>query len=297
MTHYCAHLYLDFTGVEQLHVCSAPKHCRRTEHLFPDAELVAAVERQMKEPGTFVPTVWALDGRSIIGKDQPFIAISHVWSMLWGLAPGPAASSMSCPPTEKKARIYAINNMHNNYTRAAVTLVHDRYLSNMRWISPAEASFTLVMSPWFTRGCPGTGDDILTSAGEVTHAYHHVASDLIRRVMGKVNTLNDLLTALGPRYTSWARDKAIIAGLLVGVTNPASLSQIEVYQAVLMRLSKVEIGNLFHGRTTMRTHGFHWCPSDAARPCRQPTTSRERQRRPRRLYFTLYASNIERPSS
>ena len=303
---YCAHLYLDFTGVDQLHICSTPKDCRKTEGLFPDAELVAAVERQMQQPGTFVPTAWAFDGRSIIDKDQPFMAISHVWSDGTGTGTWPRgivnecvyqsfvkiARKLNCEgiwwdaiclPTEKKARIHAINNMHNNYARATVTLVHDRYLSTMGWISAAEASFALVMSPWFTRGWTALElavsrldavyvlfaddrlsklADILTNVGEVTHAYHYVASDLIRRVMDKVNTLNDLLTALGPRYTSWARDKAIIAGLLVGVSNPASMSQIQVYQAVLLRLSKVEIGNLFHGRTTMQTSGFHWCPSD-----------------------------------
>lgn len=113
----------------------------------------------------------------------------------------------------------------------------------MPWITAAEASFALVMSPWFTRGWTALElavsrldavyvlfadrlsklDDILTTPGEVTHAYHHVASDLTRRVMDKVKTVNDLLTALGPRYTSWARDKAIIAGLLepsIPVTNP-----------------------------------------------------------------------------
>ena len=149
----------------------------------------------------------------------------------------------TCLPTEKKARIHAINNMHNNYARATVTLVHDRYLTTMPWITAAEASFALVMSPWFTRGWTALElavsrldavyvlfadrlsklDDILTTPGEVTHAYHHVASDLTRRVMDKVKTVNDLLTALGPRYTSWARDKAIIAGLLepsIPVTNP-----------------------------------------------------------------------------
>jgi hypothetical protein len=100
----------------------------------------------------------------------------------------------------------------------------------------------------------------MTTDGEVTHAYY-----LIHRVMHKANTLNDLLTALGPRYTSCARDKVIIAGLPIGVRNLASLSQLEVYQAVLKYLSKVEVGNLFHGMTTIQTSGFRWCPSDLFR--------------------------------
>lgn len=310
---YCAHLYLDFTGVEQLHMCPDPHtNCRKTEGLFPHDKLVAAIERQLEHTDTFIPTAWALDGLSIINEDQPFMAISHVWSDGTGTGTWPRgivngcvyrtfciiAASLGCEgiwwdatclPTEKKARIHAINNMHNNYARAKVTLVHDRYLSTMQWVTPAEACFAIVMSSWFTRGWtalelavsrPGTVqvlfsdkgslrlsklDEIMAKKGEVTHSYHHVATDLIRSVMGKINTLNDLLTALGPRYTSWARDKAIIAGLLVGVENPASLSQIEIYQAVLRRLSKVQIGNLFHGMTTMGTAGFRWCPSDLFR--------------------------------
>lgn len=310
---YCTHLYLDFTGVEQLHMCSNPHtNCRKTDGLFPHDKLVAAVERQLEHPNTFIPTAWALDGLSIIDENQPFLAISHVWSDGTGTGTWPRgivnecvyktfcmiATSLGCEgiwwdatclPTEKKARIHAINNMHNNYARAKATLVHDLYLSTMQWVTPAEACFAIVMSSWFTRGWtalelavsrPGTVhvlfsdrgsirlsklDDIMAKKGEITHSYHHVSTDLIRRVMGKIKTLNDLLTALGPRYTSWARDKAIIAGLLVGIENPASLSQLEVYQAVLKRLSKVQIGNLFHGMTTMRTTGFRWCPSDLFR--------------------------------
>ncbi|KAI5786962.1 hypothetical protein DFH27DRAFT_223855 [Peziza echinospora] len=308
---YCAHQHLDFTGVDQLHVCGleARSGCRKTETgitdgMFPHAALAAAVERQMRDGG-FVPTAWTLDGRGIVGEGRPFMAVSHVWSDGTGTGTGARgivnecvygnfadiARSLGCEgvwwdatclPAEKKARIHAINNMHSNYARAAVTLVHDRSISTMRWITAAEASFALVMSPWFTRGWTAlelavsrpeavhvlfadrlaTLEEILAREGEVTHAYHHVASDLIRRVMGKVTTLNHLLSALGPRYTSWARDKAIIAGLLVGVPNPASLSQIAVYQAVIRRLETVQVGNLFHGRTGMQTSGFRWCPSD-----------------------------------
>ena len=188
-------------------------------------------------------------------------------------------------PADRKVHTHAMNRMHENYEHASITLVHNRYLSTMRWATPAAACFALVMSPRFTRGWtamelaasrPGTVyvlfanhrlvelGEILRGVGEVTHGYHHIASGLIRHVdvISKVTTVNDLLTILGPRYTSWARDKAIIAGLLVRVPNVASMSQTDIYQAVLRKVKTVHVGNLFHGKTTMQAPGFQWCPSD-----------------------------------
>lgn len=64
---------------------------------------------------------------------------------------------------------------------------------------------------------------------------------------------------------------AIISGLFVGVKNPASMTQEEIYQEVLRtiqgraRHGTVSVSNLFHGTTTMIKGGFGWCPPDLFR--------------------------------
>jgi ankyrin repeat protein len=76
----------------------------------------------------------------------------------------------------------------------------------------------------------------------------------------RITGVNDLLTTLGPRYTSWPRDLAIISGLLVGVEIPSSPSQQGIYQSILKKLGTVYHGHLFHNLPTM-SKGFTWCPT------------------------------------
>src|SRR6185369_12612616 len=89
-----------------------------------------------------------------------------------------------------------------------------------------------------------------------------LASYLIRRLRSKFNDVNDLLIALGARYTSWSNDRAVIAGLLVGLKNVYGRKQQEIYKEILLKLEKISQSSLLHGRPTMCGPGFTWCPTN-----------------------------------
>lgn len=307
----CQYSALDFTKVEQLHVCNAPKKCRQTKGLFPAKRLLAAIDKQMVSTD-YIPTAWSLDGRSIVAPGHRFMAVSHVWSDGTGTGISPIGTvnvclwdffikvarrlgcsgvwwDVVCLPTAKKQRITAINRMHENYNNAYVTLVHDCYLTSFQWTNAADASFAIIMSPWFTRGWTALeletsplgnvkvlfrdevlmdlDRDIMAQDGVPCHLYHLFATAIIKRLRrgeGRIRNwgLDGLLTALGPRYTSWTRDKAIIAGLLAGIDDPAAMTQQEAYQTTLRRLGFISFGNLLHGMPMTRKVDFHWCPTD-----------------------------------
>jgi hypothetical protein len=313
---YCSQSALNFTSVEQLHLCPDPSVCKLTDGLFSQDLLLEALAPLEKDPDRFVPTAWALDGKSVIKEEQPFMAVSHVWSDGTGAGTGSTGNvneclwqfftqiarelkcdgiwwDTVCLPASKKARIQALNTMEANYANAKATVIHDRYLSTFKWTDPASACFAVVMSTWFTRGwtalelqksrkhavyvvfsenertvLKNLDTDVLLTRGHISYRYHQMASGLIRKLREPVEVLNDLLTALGPRYTSWSRDKAIIAGLFVGIKAPASKSQVEIYQEILKTLQSearhgtVSRDNLHHGVTTMKGGSFNWCPPD-----------------------------------
>ncbi|KAI5837094.1 hypothetical protein DFP73DRAFT_487776, partial [Morchella snyderi] len=172
----CVQSSLDFTRMEQLHLCDSPHtSCYKTTDLFPQDILVRAIELQRANTENYIPTAWALDGKSIIKPGQRFMAISHVWSdgtgngtwkqgvvnvCLWDHF-CTLARMLDCVgiwwdaitlPQDKGARIQAINTMDKHYSNAHVTLVHDRYLSTSQWLGSAQACFAIIMSSWFTRG-------------------------------------------------------------------------------------------------------------------------------------------------
>lgn len=70
-----------------------------------------------------------------------------------------------------------------------------------------------------------------------------------------------LLTVLGPRSTSWARDMAVISSLLVGIPKSSGEKQQDIYQRVLRKFGWVLHGHLFHRSATMTGH-FSWCPTN-----------------------------------
>ena len=165
--------------------------------------------------------------------------------------------------------------------------MYDLFLQNWEW-DPKTVYFAILISPWFIRGwtalelakspkvkvifkgCPGPvikdlDEEILAKEDE--HEEYEEdgdercrkrASRIIRNLRKEIKSLNDLLTVLGPRYTSWPKDISIISALLVDV-KPDKMQQ-NTYMRILGKLGKISPGNLFHNAATMST-GFSWCPT------------------------------------
>ena len=194
-----------------------------------------------------------------------------------------------CIPREKKARAKAISSMHENYENAKATLVHDCFLRDLEWIDAEAACLAIVMSPWFSRGWTALelaksrtvkilfkkedgltmkdlDEDILSFQGSQSER-HKVLADAIGQLRDeKITDLNRLLAVLGPRHTSWSRDMAVIAGLLVGVpVEPAigssdELYQQDIYQSILRSFHTLRHGHLFHN-SPVSFNGVSWCPT------------------------------------
>lgn len=193
-----------------------------------------------------------------------------------------------CIPREKAARSKAISNMQTNYEDARITLVHDMFLRHFTWPDPettetAEmACLAIILSPWFSRGWTalelaksrkvkvvfkGTygpvikdlDEDILAKQKDSPSYRHQTATDIIASLReSRVKELDDLLTVLVPRHTSWPRDVAIISGLLVGVDISSEASQQKIYQNILNKIGKLSHGHLFHNTAKM-SNDYCWC--------------------------------------
>ncbi|OQE16555.1 hypothetical protein PENFLA_c027G10004 [Penicillium flavigenum] len=184
-----------------------------------------------------------------------------------------------CIPREKVARIKAIRQIQRSYEDARITLVHDCFLRNWEW-SPTTACFAILMSPWFSRGWTALelaksrkvkvifkgsfgpvikdlDEDILAVEGE-PDGPRKEASRIIWSLRRDFTTLNDLLTVLRSRFTSWPKDIATISALLVGVI-PHELQQ-NTYKSILKKIGRLSHGHLFHNAVTM-SKGFSWCPT------------------------------------
>lgn len=269
--------------------------CSPLKDLFREDTLFNAVNAGL-------PTAWHFNGRTLIRHPQPFMAISHVWSDGTGSGPwGPGhvneclyiyfkrlAERFQCEgiwwdalciPQDKVARGKALNIMHLNYEYARVTLVHDRFLRKIPFTEPQTACMAIIFSSWFTRGWTALelaksqkvkiifkdcikdlDEDILAKAGGNPAA--NVISNL--RTSG-IMGIEDLIRTLGPRYTSWPSDRAIIAGLLAGIDTLQSGSgetfQRDIYQRILLKIGTVSHGHLFHTSATM-SDGFSWFPTN-----------------------------------
>lgn len=269
--------------------------CSPLKDLFREDTLFNAVNAGL-------PTAWHFDGRTLIRHPQPFMAISHVWSDGTGSGPwGPGQVNEClyiyfkrlaerfqcegiwwdalCIPQDKIARGKALNIMHLNYEYARVTLVHDRFLRKIPFTGPQTACMAIILSSWFTRGWTALelaksqkvkiifkdcikdlDEDILAKAGSNPAA--NVISNL--RTSG-IMGIEDLIRTLGPRYTSWPSDRAIIAGLLAGIDTLQSSSgetfQRDIYQRLLLKIGTISHGHLFHTSATM-SDGFSWFPTN-----------------------------------
>lgn len=277
-----------------------PGVCFAVRGLFDDDTLVKAVKAGEN-------TAWTFGGLATLDRSRPYMAISHVWSDGTGLGPWPSKQVPSClyeyfcnmaesfgceglwwdalcVPQDPEVRGEALRTMDQNYARARVTLVHDRFLRGLPFEGPDKACFALVMSTWFTRGWTALelarsrrvriifadavcdlDHDILGRA-----AHHNAAAKIIRHLRSVFDgrhaiSLDELLSTLAPRFTSWPKDRAVIAGLLASIpmvpNQDGELWQRDIYQGIVRSIGKVSHGHLFHRSATM-SDGFAWCPMD-----------------------------------
>ncbi|KAK2459939.1 hypothetical protein APHAL10511_008024 [Amanita phalloides] len=296
---YCEISAVNFTNVVQCHRPNCDGKCENK--LFPVRLLdKAATENR--------PTAWAIDGElRPLESGERYMTISHVWSDGTG-GSGSVNKCMYdffcdvarkldcrglwwdaiCIPQDKHARAKAISHMHEYYSQAACTVVHDACLGMSEWTDSNHASFELVMSNWFTRGWTalelarskqvevlfGTREppgyvlknldvDIVSGRGVVSSLPRQASSTAIQSLRKKSRSgrdymLNDVLTALGPRFTSWARDRAIIAGQFVGIE--ALADQYSIYQQVVCKIGLISADQLFHN-VASPAGPFAWFPS------------------------------------
>jgi hypothetical protein len=182
-----------------------------------------------------------------------------------------------CVPQDRDHRSTALNIMHRNYEYARITLVHDRFLRNLPFKGPGTVCFAIVMSSWFTRGWTALelaksrkvkiifkdsikdlDEDILRKVKE-GNIEGNAAAEVIKNLrQDQISGIEDLLATLGPRYTSWLKDRATIAGLLAGIpitdTNQDTFQR-DIYQSILKKIGEISHDHLFHKSDTM-SKGF-----------------------------------------
>jgi hypothetical protein len=244
-----------------------------------------------------------------VSQNKPYVAVSHVWSDGTGIGHqevglvnrclfnylADITRELGCDaiwwdtisiPTDKEARRKAINEMHNNYSRAACTILHDQYLLNYEWAEDGSPCLALVFSPWLTRGWtalelimskevkvlykghdgqPVIKDldaDILADDPRQCTRAHWIASTILRRLRKPIHNVTDLMAVLKPRSTSWPRDRMVIAGLLAGLDDfDYKLDQDNITKAIVDRLFKINPSSLLHGQVTVaESGGWSWCP-------------------------------------
>jgi hypothetical protein len=186
-----------------------------------------------------------------------------------------------CIPKNKVARAKAIGNMQQNYENAQITLVHDCYIRQLEWIDAESACLAIIMSPWFSRGWTSLElanskrvkiifkgsvikdlDTDILSKSAADSPRHKIATGVIVNLRRKrIETVNDLLAVLASRSTSWPRDMAVIAALLVGINIPTDANQQGIYKTLLHHFGDIRQGHLFHRSATM-SGGFNWCPTN-----------------------------------
>ncbi|KAI5804660.1 hypothetical protein DFH27DRAFT_553044 [Peziza echinospora] len=297
---HCVYDVINYTNVSQLHKCGSLRTlCRMTEvEMFPRAPLdEAALAGQ--------PTAWALDGRTLLRPGQRYMAVSHIWADGTGVGTSPGRANEClfayfagiarsiegcegiwwdavCIPAGRRAKAAVLDRMHDNYSLALFTLVHDRFLLGMPWRADGSPCMAIIFSPWFGRGW--TALELVKSRKVVVQFGNGVLKDLDTEIMAQYNgpcsigqriatwiisklrrpakTINDLLVMLKARTTSWAADMPIIAALLadVHIASITNLSQLKINEAILLKLPIIRVENFFH--TGVPGAGkFAWCPS------------------------------------
>ncbi|CAI7641948.1 unnamed protein product [Penicillium bialowiezense] len=299
---FCEQSRVNFTLMKQRHEKPC-EEARCDPRIFRPDDVAEAVRNERL-------VVWNFGTNPEVHKlNKPYMAISHVWSDGTGAGnqlPGHVNNCLLeffhgfaqkfncegiwwdtiCIPMTKDLREKALKDMHQNYETAAVTLVHDCFLRDCKWIDADSACFYIVLSPWFSRGWtalelimspnvqvifrdddgPITKDldkDILEAkSNDSSSPFHGVARRMLQRLRGKkVGQLNDLLAILGSRHTSWPRDMAIISGLMMGIELPETFAHQKIYQEILQELGEISHAHLFHNSATM-ANGYNWCPTN-----------------------------------
>ncbi len=248
---FCEHSQRDFTAVKQRHECKEGE-CRRLRYLFSRNRLDEAAEKgkstvwrldgksmiEPPQPYMAISHVWS-DGTGT-GAWADGEVNECLYTFFCTIARQLQCEGIwwdtLCIPREKAARNKAIQRMHENYEDARITLVHDCFLRNWEW-DEKTACFAILMSPWFSRGWTAIElaksrkvkvifkgpygplikdlDEQILAKDADSDGPHKEASDIIRNLRKGITNLDDLLTVLGPRHTSWPKDMAIISGLLV----------------------------------------------------------------------------------
>jgi hypothetical protein len=163
----CQPANINSEGMTQLCKCMQ-KPCPQTT-LDLDHHLIPAVNRKER-------TAWLMDKSGLVGANQSYIAISHVWSDGTGAGKTPGTLKdclfeyfarvtkridSTCEgiwwdtisiPRDSDAKNNALNVMHTIYSNAKYTIVHDLFLLEQQWTSKESACLALILSPWFTRG-------------------------------------------------------------------------------------------------------------------------------------------------
>lgn len=250
--------------------------------------------------------------RRLVYPTESYMAISHVWSDGTGVGRksngtvngclfdyfARIADRLSCKgiwwdtlsiPGEPKARTEALSNMHENYKRAQVTVVHDLFLLTREYTDPESACLALVLSPWFARGWTALefaksdnvkvlfrgrtptepdirdlDEEILAKGPRDSSRTHWLATCAITRLRQSLHNLTDILAVIRPRSTSWIRDRTIIPSLLAEVSKrDFSRTESEMTQTLIKHyFDSVPHTALLHGCPTMTEYGgFSWCPT------------------------------------
>jgi hypothetical protein len=303
----CRLAKMDSTKCKQLHKCGDSRDCRMIE--FNPDRLLSAVERGDG-------TAWLWDLTDLAQAGARYIAVSHVWSDGTGVGVQKHGRVNSCLlayfhhvakqldpscvalwwdtiaiPIDDVARSKALSKMHNNYTHAAYTVVHDSYLLGIDGTNHETACLAIVLSPWFTRGWTALElvmskkvvflfrsprpkdsgpaqihlDSILAKNPASSSQIHWMVSCMIRRLCKSAEPthhIRDILIILKPRATSWIRDRAVIAGLLAKADLDFREDGEHLTRAIISHFGRLPYSCLLHGRPTMASFGpYSWCPN------------------------------------
>ncbi|KAK6538546.1 hypothetical protein TWF694_010125 [Orbilia ellipsospora] len=301
----CTEAFIDATRIKQMHRCSNTSSCQETKLYFDPDLLKIPIENGLK-------TSWSLNEPFEV-SEKPYVVVSHVWSDGTGVGLAPAGQVNSCLfnyladivrslgfeaiwwdtisiPADPTLRRISINNMHQNYEKAACMLLHDNYLAEFEWADDGSPCLAVVLSPWFTRGwtaleCimakkiqvifkrPGTNEplikdldeDVLAKDPSQCHPAHWIASKIIQRLRHgvRLDNVDDLVAILKPRHTSWPRDRMVIAGLLAGVEVDYQMSSADITKRIFRKIRTINFDSVLHGHNTItESGGWSWCPND-----------------------------------
>ncbi|KAH8597371.1 hypothetical protein B0O99DRAFT_670446 [Bisporella sp. PMI_857] len=300
---FCEHSQRDFTAVEQRHECNKKERCKRLQFPRDILENATVAEKSTvwrlegyhminpPQPYMAISHVWS-DGTGT-GAWPDGEVNECLYAFFRGIAEQFQCEGIwwdtLCIPREKAARNKAIRNIQSNYQDARITLVHDCFLRGWEWVGAEAACFAILISPWFSRGWTALElanspkakvvfkgpsgpfikdlDEQILAKGqdERLSGPRGEATKIIRKLRKGVTTLDDLLTVLGPRHTSWPKDLAIISSLLAGVNvaptdKERDIWQQDFYKSILWKIGKVAPGHLFHNSATILDVG--WCPTN-----------------------------------